>query len=40
MTEAQICCIPPKGGHSIAWTLFHLARIEDITMNMLIAGSP
>lgn len=25
--------------HSIAWILFHLARIEDITMNMLVAGT-
>jgi hypothetical protein len=42
-TEAQIRCIPPgssSNGHSIAWILFHLARIEDITMNMLVAGSP
>lgn len=40
MTEEQIRCIPPGGGHSIAWILFHLARIEDITMNMLVAGTP
>jgi hypothetical protein len=32
--------IPPKGEHSIAWILFHIARIEDITMNMLVAGTP
>ena len=30
----------PRNGHSIAWILFHLARIEDITMNMLVAGTP
>jgi hypothetical protein len=40
MTEDQIRCIPPTGEHSIAWILFHLARIEDITMNMLVAGTP
>jgi hypothetical protein len=40
MTEDQIRCIPPKSEHSIAWILFHLARIEDITMNLLIAGTP
>ena len=27
------------GEHSIAWILLHLARIEDITMNMLVAGT-
>jgi hypothetical protein len=40
MTEAEIRCIPPKSEHSIAWILFHLARIEDITMNLLVAGTP
>ena len=27
------------GEHSIAWILLHLARIEDTTMNMLVAGT-
>jgi len=27
------------GEHSIAWILLHLARIEDITLNMLVAGT-
>jgi hypothetical protein len=40
MTEDQIRCIAPKSEHSIAWILFHLARIEDITMNLLVAGTP
>jgi hypothetical protein len=40
VTEEAFRCIPPKGGHSIAWILFHIARIEDITMNMLVAGTP
>jgi DinB family protein len=40
MSEDQIRCLPPGGEHSIAWILFHLARIEDITMNMLAAGAP
>src|SRR5512143_3091495 len=40
MPEEQIRCIPPDGEHSIAWILFHLARCEDITMNMLVAGRP
>ena len=40
LTEKHFRAIPPRGGHSIAWILFHLARIEDITMNMLVEGSP
>ncbi len=28
------------GEHSIAWMMWHCARCEDITFNMLIAGSP
>lgn len=27
------------GEHSIVWILLHIARIEDITMNMLVAGT-
>ena len=38
--EEQIRCIPLKSEHSIVWILFHIARIEDITMNLLIAGTP
>jgi hypothetical protein len=31
----------PKGEeHSIAWLMWHLARCEDITMNVLAAGRP
>ena len=40
MTKEQIRCIPPQSEHSIAWIVFHLARIEDITMNLLVAGTP
>jgi hypothetical protein len=40
LTEADFRTIQPKGEHSIAWMLFHIARIEDITMNILIAGTP
>jgi len=39
VSEAQIRCIPPGGEHSIAWILFHIARIEDITINLLVAGT-
>lgn len=40
LTEQAFRTIPPKGEHSIAWMLFHIARVEDITMNLLIAGTP
>jgi hypothetical protein len=40
MPEDQIRCLPPGGEHSIAWILFHIARCEDITMNLLVAGTP
>jgi hypothetical protein len=39
-TEEQIRRIPSNCEHSIAWVIWHLARIEDVTMNMLVAGSP
>ncbi len=39
-SEALLRRIPTDGEHSIAWILWHLARIEDVTMNLLIAGSP
>jgi hypothetical protein len=38
MDDATLRCIPPNGEHSIAWILWHLARIEDVTMNILVAG--
>jgi hypothetical protein len=39
LDEYSIREIPTAAEHSIAWILFHLARIEDVTMNMLVAGS-
>jgi len=36
--EATLRCVPPKFEHSIAWIIWHLARIEDMTMNGLLAG--
>jgi hypothetical protein len=38
LTYAQLREIPRKKEHSIAWVLWHIARIEDVTMNMLVAG--
>jgi hypothetical protein len=39
-SEATIRCLPPKFEHSIAWLIWHIARIEDMTMNVLVAGKP
>ena len=40
MSEQQVRRIAPKGGHSIVWLIWHIARCEDITMNLLVAGAP
>ncbi len=32
--------IPRNCEHSIVWNMWHLARIEDVTMNVLVAGGP
>lgn len=32
--------VPPNAEHSIAWLIWHMARCEDITMNILTAGKP
>ncbi|MEW5829253.1 MAG: DinB family protein [Chloroflexota bacterium] len=38
--EATLRCVPPKFEHSIVWLFWHIARIEDMTMNGLLAGKP
>jgi hypothetical protein len=38
-TEAQIRRIPQGVNHSIVWLIWHIARCEDISMNLLVAGS-
>jgi DinB superfamily len=40
LSEAGARCIPPGTEHSIAWLFWHIARIEDVTMNVLVAGRP
>lgn len=40
LSVAGIRCIPPGGEHSLAWIFWHMARIEGVTMNLLVAGSP
>jgi hypothetical protein len=38
LNEEHIRKIPAGGEHSIAWIFWHLTRIEDVTMNLLLAG--
>jgi hypothetical protein len=38
--EALLRRIPRNGEHSAVWVMWHIARIEDVTMNMLVAGTP
>jgi hypothetical protein len=40
LSDDQLRAIPPGEEHSLAWIMFHLTRCEDITMNMLVAGTP
>jgi hypothetical protein len=39
MTEERIRRVPRNCEHSVAWIIWHIARCEDITMNLLVAGS-
>lgn len=39
LNEAQMRALP-KGKQPVVWKLWHIARVEDITMNLLLAGSP
>jgi hypothetical protein len=38
LSESAARCIPPGGEHSIAWMFWHIARIEDVSLNVLVAG--
>jgi hypothetical protein len=38
ITEEQARRIPHNCDHSVAWCIWHIARIEDVTMNVLVAG--
>jgi hypothetical protein len=40
LDDASARCIPPGFEHSIVWCFWHLTRIEDVTINMLLAGTP
>jgi hypothetical protein len=38
LSETAVRAIPAGGEHSIAWMVWHSARIEDVTMSVLAAG--
>lgn len=40
LSETQLRARPAAGTNSIAWLIWHMARIEDVTMNLLVAGQP
>jgi hypothetical protein len=40
LSEDQFRRIPKNEEHSIAWCIWHIARIEDIAMNYLVADTP
>ena len=40
LSESGWRLIPAQGEHSIAWMVWHIARIEDAAMNLLVAGQP
>ncbi len=37
LTEEQYRLIPDGEEHSLVWIIWHLSRIEDVTMNLLVA---
>lgn len=39
LPEEQFRKIAPKSNHSIAWVIWHIARVEDVVMNLLVAGT-
>jgi hypothetical protein len=40
LSMQQMRLTPRNCDHSIAWILWHMTRIEDVTMNLLVAGNP
>jgi uncharacterized damage-inducible protein DinB len=37
-TDEQLHFVPADGSHSIAWCLWHTARVEDLIVNARIGG--
>jgi hypothetical protein len=40
LTDQKMRVIPPGCKHSMVWVLWHLTRIEDVTMSLLVADTP
>jgi len=40
LSDAQVKAIPRPGLNSIAWLLWHITRIEDMTINFLVLEQP
>src|SRR6478609_3045858 len=40
LTDEQWRARPAGGGNSIAWLVWHMARTEDVAVNLLVAGRP
>ncbi len=40
LSDGQMRRRPAREPNSIAWLIWHMARIEDVTMNLLVAGRP
>jgi len=38
INEDQFRIVPDGKDHSLVWILWHISRIEDVTMNVLVAG--
>jgi len=36
LTDAQLRARPDKGGNSLAWLLWHMARTEDVNVNLVV----
>lgn len=40
LDDADFRVITPKQEHSLIWIFWHIARVEDITMSILVANNP
>jgi DinB superfamily len=40
LTEEQMRLRPGEWSNSIGWLMWHMSRIEDVTINLLLAGRP
>src|SRR3712207_6038315 len=40
LADADLVACPDGGGNSIAWLLWHMARLEDVVVNTLLRGAP